>query len=79
MTLRWFGISACTANPKGLSFITGTARFMLAIFYIVITPLSGHTWVPEIRSGPRLTELALGSEACGRVEADAVRVRLAVW
>ena len=46
-SLRWFGISACTANPEGLSSITGTARLVLAIFYIVITSLSGHTWVPK--------------------------------
>ena len=42
-SLRWFGISACTANPEGQTSITGTARFVLASFYIVITHLSGHT------------------------------------
>ena len=42
-SLRWFGISACTATPEGQTSITGTARFVLASFYIVITHLSGHT------------------------------------
>ena len=37
-------------EPGGPPSITGTARFMLAIFYIVITPLSGHTWGAETRS-----------------------------
>jgi len=31
--------------PEGPTSITGTARLALAIFYIVITPLSGHTQV----------------------------------
>ncbi len=31
-------ISACTANPEGLSSITGTARFMPATFYIASLP-----------------------------------------
>jgi len=30
-------------EPGGSSSITGTARFVLAIFYITITLLSGHT------------------------------------
>src|SRR5665647_1147307 len=30
-------------DPGGSTSITGTARFMLASFYIVITSLSGHT------------------------------------
>ncbi|MDQ6725949.1 MAG: hypothetical protein M3066_07280 [Actinomycetota bacterium] len=42
-SFRWFGIPACTANPEGHTSITGTARLVLAIFYIVITFLSGHT------------------------------------
>jgi len=36
--------------PEGPTSITGTARLALAIFYIVITPLSGHTQV-EVASG----------------------------
>ncbi|MCA1707702.1 MAG: hypothetical protein LC808_32300, partial [Actinobacteria bacterium] len=35
-------------EPGGPSSITGTARFELAIFYIVIPPLSGHTTVRAV-------------------------------
>ena len=35
-SLRWFGISACTATPEDLSSITGTARIVPTIFYIII-------------------------------------------
>ena len=41
--MRWFGLPACTANPEGQTSITGTARLVLATFYIALTPLSGHT------------------------------------
>ena len=40
---RWFGLSACTASPEGQTSITGTARFVIAAFYVTITPLYGHT------------------------------------
>jgi hypothetical protein len=36
--------------PEGPTSITGTARLALAIFYIVITPLSGHTQVEVAKS-----------------------------
>ena len=38
-SLRWFGISACTATPEGPTSITGTARIVPTIFYIIITSL----------------------------------------
>ena len=57
-SLRWFGISACTATPGGPTPITGTARIVPTIFYIIIiTSPSGHTWVPETLSW-------LGQAAC---------------
>ncbi len=37
--------------PGGPTSITGTARLALAIFYIVITQLSGHTQVEVARAG----------------------------
>jgi hypothetical protein len=43
MTLRWFGISACTANPEGLPPSLAQHGSWGAIFYIVTTPLSGRT------------------------------------
>ena len=38
-SLRRFGLPACTANPEGQTSITGTARIVLATFYIAITLL----------------------------------------
>jgi hypothetical protein len=53
MTLRRFGISAVHGEPRGPTSIPDTARFVLAIFYIVTTPLSGRTTpasaVPGVR------------------------------
>jgi len=52
--LRWFGLPACTANPEGQTSITGTARFVLATFYIAslpfqdTPPIGGYTR-PEVR------------------------------
>jgi hypothetical protein len=43
MTLRRFGISACTANPEGLPPSLIEHGSVLTIFYIDITFLSGHT------------------------------------
>ena len=37
-------------EPGGPTSITGKARLVLATFYIVITFLSGHAWVPKISS-----------------------------
>src|SRR5260370_15523645 len=42
-SFRWFGLPACTASPEGQTSITGTARFVLATFYVTTTLLSGHT------------------------------------
>jgi hypothetical protein len=53
-SLRRFGLPACTANPEGQTSITGTARIMLATFYIAITLLSGHT------ADRRLSEVHFG-------------------
>ena len=41
-------------DPGGPTSITSTARFVITIFYIVTTPLSGHT----ARFGDRRSELA---------------------
>ena len=38
-SLRWFGISALHGDPAGPTSITGTARIVPTIFYIVITSL----------------------------------------
>ncbi len=46
--MRWFGAPACTAVPKGQTFMTGTARFVPAIFYIAFTPLSGSHRRPVV-------------------------------
>jgi hypothetical protein len=48
MTLRRFGLSL-HGEPGGPTSITGTARSVLAILYIVITFLSRHTefWSPH--------------------------------
>jgi uncharacterized membrane protein YoaK (UPF0700 family) len=43
-------------EPGGPTSITGTARSVLAIFHIVITFLSGHTWMPEISSAPSASD-----------------------
>ena len=55
-SLRWFGLPTCIGEPGGPTSITGTARFVLATFYITITLLSGHTadrrfWRTEGRQG----------------------------
>jgi len=56
--------------PEGPTSITGTARLALAIFYIVITPLSGHTQVEvagplntDTRPPGRATQLTTPSDA----------------
>ena len=51
MTLRRFGLSACTANPEGRTSITGRARFVRTIFYIALTPLSGRTSTRPLTPG----------------------------
>jgi len=53
-------------EPEGPTFITGTARFVLAIFYIVTTPLSGHTHsvTPCLVSGVR--NMASGRETAAQ-------------
>ena len=43
MTLRRFGLSACTANPEDLPPSLAQHGFMLATFYIAPTLPSGHT------------------------------------
>ena len=48
--LRWLAISACTATPQDPPSITGTARIVPTIFYIVITSLQDTLWVPEMAS-----------------------------
>ena len=45
-------------EPGGPTTITGKARLVLATFYIVITFLSGHTWVPKISSTPMTSRYA---------------------
>jgi hypothetical protein len=42
--------------PGGPTSITGTARLALAIFYIVITQLSGHTQVEVASLSERFDE-----------------------
>jgi len=71
MTLRRFGLSACTANPEGLSSITSTARSGSTIFYIVTPFLSGHTTVREDKEFRRILIFPPASEpAKGRARPD---------
>ena len=37
-SLRWFGLPTCIGEPGGPASITGTARFVLATFYIASLP-----------------------------------------
>src|SRR5664279_817810 len=46
-------------SPRGPTSITGTARFISAIFYIASTPLSGHTPEPMGESGERWSVVRL--------------------
>ena len=62
MTLRRFGLSACTANPEGLSSITSTARSGSTTFYIVTPFLSGRTTVREDKEFPRILIFPPASE-----------------
>ena len=43
MTLRRFGLSACTTNPEDQTLHHWHSTDVLTTFYIVITFLSGHT------------------------------------
>src|SRR5262249_12751764 len=67
------GSPPALANPEGQTSITGTARFVLATFYIPFTRLSGHTedrrilaqcLLPAYRRAARILDVnppALGS------------------
>ena len=50
-SLRWFAISACTATPAGPTPITGTARIVPTIFYIIITSLQDTHGCPKLGRG----------------------------
>ena len=59
VVLRWFGLTAGMASPEDQPLSRGTARFVLSIFYIVITPFPRHTPVPaKSSSQPKLVDPA---------------------
>ena len=50
-SLRWFGISALHGDPAGPTSITGTARIVPTIFYIIITSLQDTHGCPKLGRG----------------------------
>ena len=51
-SFRWFGIAACTANPEGQNLHHWhSTGFVLATFYVTITPPFMDTRRPLLRLG----------------------------